>query len=70
MYIFHGSHVSLYFFFLDRRDDKAIINSNIQSGGTAVWIPVMTFGLTILAFLPVKLGLMRLFHCSLILIKL
>jgi len=43
------------FFWIDRRDDKAIINPHIQSGGAGVRTPVITFGLTILIFLPVKL---------------
>jgi len=44
---------------VDRRDDKVVINSHIQSEGTGVRTPVMTSGLTISTFLPVELRFMR-----------
>ena len=44
---------------VDRRDDKTIINSHTQSGGTGVRTQVMTSSLTISSILPVELGLMR-----------
>ena len=47
-------------FFLDRRDDKTIIKSHTQSGGTGVRTPVMMSSLIILIFLSVELGLVRL----------
>ena len=49
---------SFFFFLVDRRDDKAVINSHTQSGGTGVRIPVMTSGLIISTFLSVELRLM------------
>jgi len=44
--------------FLDRRDDKVIINSHTQSENTGVRTPVLTSSLTISAFLSVELRLM------------
>jgi hypothetical protein len=52
-------YMHFFFFLVDRRDSKAIINSHTQSRGTGVRTPIMTSGLTILTFLPVELRLMR-----------
>jgi len=46
----------LIIFFVDRRDDKVIINSHTQSRGTGVRSPIMTFSITISTFLYVELG--------------
>jgi len=44
---------------VDRRDDKAIINSHAQIEGIGIRTPVTASGLTISAFFPVEVGLMR-----------
>lgn len=40
---------------VDRRNDKTIINSRIQSGSVRVRTPIMMYVLTISAFLSVEL---------------
>ena len=47
--------MGIFYFFLDRRNDKAIVNPHTQSKGTVVQTPIMMFGLTISAFLSVEL---------------
>jgi len=58
--------IFLFYFLVDRRDGKTIINSHTQSGGSDIRTPVMMSGLTILAFLPIELKLMeRAYYCGL-----
>lgn len=49
----------IYRYFLNRRNDKIIINLHIQNRGVGVRIPILMSYLTILALSYVELELMR-----------